>query len=195
MSYGGPMIYLGIAADIGLSESEARILKNIGESLAHAGWILRTGGRSDFEDSMLDGASSVDKYRTELITPTPYFRHYTPSSAGVQPVTQLNERVQSRALSMLVASPEKLSYKSIHQKIVLSTAGTLVFGPQLNTPVRFAITWLRDDDRQSKLKSPDSPIYSTLEDRNIPIFNLGRHEHRTRIEAFVNTSMSRAESF
>ncbi|APD92427.1 MAG: hypothetical protein CBC55_05320 [Gammaproteobacteria bacterium TMED95] len=189
------MVYLGIGADIGLSSSEADVLKDIGECLALAGWALRTGGRSDVEDKLLDGASLVDRTKTEVITPTPYYRHYTPLTTGVNPVTQLDEKIQSKALSMLVASPDKLSYKSIQQRIMLSTAGALIFGPKLNTPVRFAITWIRNEDSQNRLKSLDSPIYSTLADREIPIFNLGKQEHMTRIESFVKAQMKRVASF
>lgn len=189
------MVYLGIGADIGLSSSEADVLKDIGKSLALAGWALRTGGRSDVEDQLINGASLVDKINTEVITPTPYFRHHTPLTPGLHPVTQLDEKIQSRAISMLVASPDKLSYKSIHQRIILSTAGALIFGPKLNTPVRFAITWIRSDGCQNRLKSLDSPIYSTLAERQIPIFNLGNQEHRSRIESFVNATIKRAASF
>lgn len=189
------MKYLGVGAGIDLSKSESQKLVELGECLALCGWQLRCGGRSEMEDKLLEGARLVSSIQPEVILPFPYYRHYGPASKGVKVFSSQPEKVQNQAMSMLNAPSELLSYRSLHQKVVLASGAALAFGCELKTPVRFAVTWIRNLDKRSFYRNQEAPIFHTLENRGIPVFNLGNPEHRARVENFISSTMQKAANF
>ncbi|MEG3765037.1 hypothetical protein [Alteromonas sp. 14N.309.X.WAT.G.H12] len=186
------MLYLGIGTGINLSHAESQKLIELGECLALCGWKLRCGGRSEVEDKLVEGARRVPEIEPEIILPFPYYRHYDPSVNGVSIFSFLPEKMQHKALSMLDAPSELLIYKSRHQKVMLASGASLAFGLSLNTPVRFALTWVRNLQKRNLHLNQGASIFYTLENRGIPVFNLADPESQARINKFIDSTLKSA---
>jgi hypothetical protein len=189
------VIYLSIGQEMPLSENEKKTLVSLGECLSIGGWSLRTGGRNQTDDCLLEGAKRNSAASIEVYTPTPHYRHHKTQSGFVYSLESFPFQTQERAITLLEAPSELLSFRSIHEKRVLTTNSALVFGKDLNHPVRFALTWLRNEDPKCLLKSENSVIFSTLKSRGIPIFNLGNQDHKRRVDSFIENNLKRVSSF
>jgi hypothetical protein len=192
---GAVMKYLSVGQEISLRDHEKRTLEELGECLSHAGWSLRSAGKSIVDDCILTGARKNADALYEVLVPAPHYRSFKKGDPFVLSADAFPFLTQERAISMLEAPSEHVSFRSPYEKKFLITAAALAFGADLKSPTRFALTWLRDNDPKALLKTEDVALFYTLKSRGIPVFNLGNQEHRIRIDTFIEASLKRASSF
>ena len=166
-----------------INEEERSLLKDVSVALSDAGWNVRVGGRGDVDDIVFKSAAPDKRL---AIIPFNHFRGYKTASSHVESFESFD--LLSRRAARKHAEPHFYGGKLIGelQKNLLHSGAMVVFGSDLKTPARFGITALQEGSHGLLGKGMDASVFSLMNSRGIPVFNLCNPEHKEKIYAFLN---------
>lgn len=200
------MWYTAVGSLRHLSEKDRAFLGRLGRALSLSGFKVRTGGRGIVDDVLRMSSKELGG-TSEVITPFPLYRDYDAfkdaevfSYSDFEPANkELSKKIMHE-----VRAVEKIT-SEMHLNLVNSSPAIL-FGPNLNAPSRFLITWQNDvfspdvanDDIPSKesalFSTQESPIFKLAIKKRIPIFNIANPLHRKRIDNFIDSVKTQTAS-
>lgn len=139
------------------------IMRELGEALVRAGWVLRSGGSRGADTAFEQGADigkpagSAPAHK-QVFIPWEGFNDSTSPLVGAMPAArEIAARVHP-AWRRLAPSAQKLHARNVHQ----------VLGPNLDTPSAFLIAWTEG----AKQVGGTRTALVLAEENEVPIFNL-----------------------
>lgn len=171
-------------AGIGSRKAPASILSEIhrlGQSLAEAGFLLRSGA-ADGADAAFEQGCDAASGAKQIFLPWPGFNGHASRLCRPAPEAFRIAGDHHPKWHYCKQAEQKLHARNAHQ----------VLGPTLNDPVAFVLCWTQDgcekhEDRTIKTGGTGTAI-SIASTRNVPVINLANPNAVERLEVIIRAT-------
>lgn len=155
------------------------LMADLAQTLATRGYTLRSGHAPGADQAFERGASTC----AEVYLPWASFERAVRCDADYQQAAPSPEALQLAAQHHPAWDRLKPGARSLHARNCHQ-----ILGRDLNNPVSFVVCWTRDGATTNPGPSTGGTgqALRLANAHSIPVFNLARLEHLTRVEAFIS---------
>lgn len=159
--------------------ADLALLRAAAAALAAAGWTARSGGAAGADEAVRSGAAAGGG-AFELYLPWPGFRGHRGATLDRPSPAALDLAARHHpAWSACGEAARALHARNSHE----------VLGADLDRPSRLVLCWTADGstDGASRSSGGTGQALRIAAAHGVPVLNLGRPEHRRRVEVFLGS--------